>query len=83
MSELANLAASKAQEKSLNLPPPPPELAELSKEMTDTGEKVETESEIFMQSNMQVSCSTFSNQESHNEGIVFQFVLFGFLSDFS
>ncbi|KAK6643736.1 hypothetical protein RUM43_005246 [Polyplax serrata] len=68
MSEIANLAASKAQEKSLNLPPPPPELAELSKERTDTGEKVETGSEIFMQSNVQVSYSTFSNQESHNEG---------------
>lgn len=68
MSELASMAAHKAQEMAINLPPPPPELTEHT-ERTESNEKDGSTSESSLESSSGYgSQTTFPNEEAHNEG---------------
>ncbi|KAL0278814.1 UNVERIFIED_CONTAM: hypothetical protein PYX00_000514 [Menopon gallinae] len=68
MSELASMAAHKAQEMAMNLPPPPPELTEHT-ERTESNEKDGSTSESSLESSSGYgSQTTFPNEEAHNDG---------------
>lgn len=69
MSELACLAASKAQEMAINLPPPPPELTQSTPEKVEATERDGSTSESSLESSSGYgSQTTFMNDDSHNEG---------------
>lgn len=79
MSELASMAASKAQEMAIHLPPPPPELTDTIDKVENTEKDGSTSESSLESSSGYGSQTTFPVEDGQNEGInnvwVFFFLL--------